>query len=187
MKQVTTYVGIDAHKKDLFVAMLVGHEKTPVTWQLAGPSSLSLHDVPHRERRIARRPAPDFLEQAYRKGLRHGRVAAQRSPRGTMARAARTARWTDWQSQGATWRPPSPPSRSEGYRRELVRPQQHRWVDRRGAVSRPCSCRMHPILTLALHWGTLPDDIVGKVQPDPGVITCSRVRRIVLGNDEKTG
>jgi hypothetical protein len=27
MKQVTTYVGIDAHKKDLFVA--------PVTWQLA--------------------------------------------------------------------------------------------------------------------------------------------------------
>jgi len=31
MKQVTTYVGIDAHKKDLFVAMLSGHEKTPVT------------------------------------------------------------------------------------------------------------------------------------------------------------
>ena len=24
MKQVTTYVGIDAHKKDLFVAMLIG-------------------------------------------------------------------------------------------------------------------------------------------------------------------
>lgn len=35
MKNVTTYVGIDAHKKDLFVAMLSGHEKTPVTWQLA--------------------------------------------------------------------------------------------------------------------------------------------------------
>jgi transposase len=35
MKDVTTYVGIDAHKKDLFVAMLVGQEKTPVTWQLA--------------------------------------------------------------------------------------------------------------------------------------------------------
>jgi transposase len=27
-----TYVGIDAHKKDLFVAMLTGHEKTPVAW-----------------------------------------------------------------------------------------------------------------------------------------------------------
>jgi hypothetical protein len=35
MKHVTTYVGIDAHKKDLFVAMLIGNEKTPVTWQLA--------------------------------------------------------------------------------------------------------------------------------------------------------
>ena len=35
MKNVTTYVGIDAHKKDLFVAMLIGTEKTPVTWQLA--------------------------------------------------------------------------------------------------------------------------------------------------------
>jgi transposase len=35
MKNVTTYVGIDAHKKDLFVAMLIGNEKMPVTWQLA--------------------------------------------------------------------------------------------------------------------------------------------------------
>ena len=35
MKQVTTYVGIDAHKKDLFVAMLVGAQTTPVTWQVA--------------------------------------------------------------------------------------------------------------------------------------------------------
>ena len=35
MKQVTTYVGIDAHKKDLFIAMLIGQQKTPVTWQLA--------------------------------------------------------------------------------------------------------------------------------------------------------
>ena len=34
MKNVTTYVGIDAHKKDLFVAMLSGTEQTPVTWQL---------------------------------------------------------------------------------------------------------------------------------------------------------
>ena len=32
MKQVTTYVGIDAHKKDLFVAMLLGTHATPVTW-----------------------------------------------------------------------------------------------------------------------------------------------------------
>jgi hypothetical protein len=31
-ENVTTYVGIDAHKKDLFIAMLVGDQKTPVTW-----------------------------------------------------------------------------------------------------------------------------------------------------------
>lgn len=32
MKHVITYVGIDAHKKDLFMAMLVGHQGTPATW-----------------------------------------------------------------------------------------------------------------------------------------------------------
>ena len=32
MKEVTTYVGIDAHKKDLFIAMLIGDQATPVTW-----------------------------------------------------------------------------------------------------------------------------------------------------------
>jgi transposase len=35
MKQLTTVVGIDAHKKDLFVAMLSGAAAAPVTWQLA--------------------------------------------------------------------------------------------------------------------------------------------------------
>lgn len=35
MDEVTTYVGIDAHKKDLFIALLRGHEPTPVTWQVA--------------------------------------------------------------------------------------------------------------------------------------------------------
>jgi hypothetical protein len=29
MKDVTTYVGIDAHKKDLLVAMLIGLRKRP--------------------------------------------------------------------------------------------------------------------------------------------------------------
>ena len=32
MKNVTTYVGIDAHKKDLFIAMLIGNQETPLTW-----------------------------------------------------------------------------------------------------------------------------------------------------------
>jgi transposase len=32
MQNVITYVGIDAHKKDLFMAMLVGTQATPLTW-----------------------------------------------------------------------------------------------------------------------------------------------------------
>src|SRR6516164_7955993 len=32
MKNVITYVGIDAHKKDLFIAMLIGTQETSVTW-----------------------------------------------------------------------------------------------------------------------------------------------------------
>jgi len=32
MQEVTTYVGVDAHKKDLFIAMLIGDRPTPVTW-----------------------------------------------------------------------------------------------------------------------------------------------------------
>jgi len=47
MKQVTTYVGIDAHKKDLFVAMLIGNQMTPVTWQLA--------NEPNAVRRLVRK------------------------------------------------------------------------------------------------------------------------------------
>lgn len=34
MAEVTTYVGMDAHKKDLFFARLVGDERTPVMWQI---------------------------------------------------------------------------------------------------------------------------------------------------------
>jgi hypothetical protein len=34
MKNATTYVGLDAHKKDIYVAMLVGHDRVPVAWQL---------------------------------------------------------------------------------------------------------------------------------------------------------
>jgi len=48
MKNVTTYVGIDAHKKDLFVAMLIGHEKTPVTWQLASSETRRLGSTRRR-------------------------------------------------------------------------------------------------------------------------------------------
>ena len=39
MKNVTTYVGIDAHMKDLFIAMLVGSQTTPVTWTVPNEPS----------------------------------------------------------------------------------------------------------------------------------------------------
>jgi hypothetical protein len=32
VKNTITYVKIDAHKKDLFIAMLVGDQATPVAW-----------------------------------------------------------------------------------------------------------------------------------------------------------
>jgi transposase len=63
MKQGTTYVGIDAHKKDLFVAMLVDHGKTPVTWQLA--------NEPNAVRRMVRkleREAPGPVHVFYEAG-----------------------------------------------------------------------------------------------------------------------
>jgi transposase len=48
MNQIITYVGIDAHKKDLFVAMVNGSQQTsPVTWQLA--------NEPQAVRRLVRR------------------------------------------------------------------------------------------------------------------------------------
>ena len=63
MKQVTTYVGIDAHKKDLFIAMLIGQQKTPVTWQLA--------NEPQAVRRLVRkleREAPGPVSVFYEAG-----------------------------------------------------------------------------------------------------------------------
>jgi len=63
MEQITTYVGIDAHKKDLFVAMLIGTAPTPVTWQLA--------NEPGAVRRMARkleREAPGPVHVFYEAG-----------------------------------------------------------------------------------------------------------------------
>ncbi len=63
MNEVITYVGMDAHKKDLFIAMLIGREKTPVTWQLA--------NEPGAVRRLIRkleREAPGRVEMCYEAG-----------------------------------------------------------------------------------------------------------------------
>jgi transposase len=63
MKNVTTYVGVDAHKKDLFVAMLVGTAATPVTWQLG--------NEPNAVRRLVKkleREAPGPVRVCYEAG-----------------------------------------------------------------------------------------------------------------------
>jgi hypothetical protein len=44
-------VGIDAHKKDLFIAMVIGQQKTPVAWQLANEPNAVRRLVRKLERR----------------------------------------------------------------------------------------------------------------------------------------
>ena len=63
MKQVTTYVGMDAHKKDLFIAMLVGTSQTPVTW--------TVPNEPNAVKRLVRkleREAPGPVCMCYEAG-----------------------------------------------------------------------------------------------------------------------
>ena len=63
MKQVTTYVGIDAHQKDLFVAMLIGTQAAPVTW--------TVPNEPKAVRRLVRkleREAPGAVRVFYEAG-----------------------------------------------------------------------------------------------------------------------
>jgi transposase len=63
VKNITTYVGVDAHKKDLFVAMLIGDQKSPVTWQVA--------NEPNAVRRLVRkleREAPGPVQMCYEAG-----------------------------------------------------------------------------------------------------------------------
>jgi transposase len=63
VKNITTYVGVDAHKKDLFIAMLVGDQATPVTWQVA--------NEPDAVRRLVRkleREAPGPVQMCYEAG-----------------------------------------------------------------------------------------------------------------------
>jgi transposase len=63
VKNVTTYVGIDAHKKDLFIAMLVGTDTTPVTW--------TVPNEPNAIRRLVRkleREAPGPVHACYEAG-----------------------------------------------------------------------------------------------------------------------
>ena len=93
MKQVTTYVGIDAHKKDLFVAMLVGRTGTPVTW--------TVPNEPNAVRRLVRkleREAPGPVQRLLRsRALRlcvaAPAVDATRDVPGDRARADSAQTW----------------------------------------------------------------------------------------------
>jgi transposase len=63
VKHDTTYVGVDAHKKDLFIAMLIGDRSTPVTWTVA--------NEPNAVRRLVRkleREAPGPVRCCYEAG-----------------------------------------------------------------------------------------------------------------------
>jgi len=63
VKQVTTYVGVDAHKKELFVAMLIGSQTTPVSW--------TVPNEPQAVRRLVRkleREAPGAVRVCYEAG-----------------------------------------------------------------------------------------------------------------------
>jgi transposase len=63
MKEITTYVGVDAHKKDLFIAMLIGDAQTPVTW--------TVPNEPTAVRRLVRkleRDAPGPVRVCYEAG-----------------------------------------------------------------------------------------------------------------------
>jgi transposase len=63
VKNITTYVGVDAHKKDLFIAMLIGDQTTPVTW--------TVPNEPNAVRRLVRkleREAPGPVRVCYEAG-----------------------------------------------------------------------------------------------------------------------
>lgn len=63
MGDVITYVGLDVHKKDIHVALLVGYAKTPKVWQVANePQAI------RRLRRQLEREAPGAVECCYEAG-----------------------------------------------------------------------------------------------------------------------
>ena len=65
MKNVTTYVGIDVYKKDLFVGMLMGHQKARVTRQLANePNAVQRYESLSASR-----------QGGYKCSMKRGRVA----------------------------------------------------------------------------------------------------------------
>lgn len=63
MGEITTYVGIDAHKRELHIAMLIGEAEQPVSWTCP-PDARALE----RLRRKLEREAPGTIECCYEAG-----------------------------------------------------------------------------------------------------------------------
>jgi transposase len=63
VKNITTYVGIDAHKKDLFIAMLVGDQEKPVEWTVPNEANAIRRLV-----RKLEREAPGPVDACYEAG-----------------------------------------------------------------------------------------------------------------------
>jgi transposase len=63
VSDITTFVGLDVHKKDIYVAMLVGAARQPDTWQVSNESKAVRHLI-----RKLERDAPGPIECCYEAG-----------------------------------------------------------------------------------------------------------------------
>lgn len=142
MKDVITYVGIDAHKKDLHVAMLIGPATAPVQW--------SLENQPAAVARLVRkleREAPGAVQCCYEAGpfgyalqrqLTRGRVVCQviaptlipRKPGDRIKTDRRDARKLAELLRAGLLTEVQPPTPAEEAARDLVRARDDAREDR---------------------------------------------------------
>jgi transposase len=142
MQDVITYVGIDAHKKELHVAMLIGHATTPVQW--------TLENQPAAVARLVRkleREAPGAVQCCYEAGpfgyalqrqLTRGRVVCQviaptlipRKPGDRIKTDRRDARKLAELLRAGLLTAVQPPTPAEEAARDLVRARDDAREDR---------------------------------------------------------
>ena len=81
MTEPTTYVGLDVHKREIHVAMLVGHARTPQRWQLANEPR-AVRALQRKLEREAPGPVLCYYEAgvcgyALQRAVTHGRIHCQ--------------------------------------------------------------------------------------------------------------
>jgi hypothetical protein len=84
VKNITTFVGVDAHKKDLFIAMLIGDQTTPVTWTVPNEPNSVRRLVRKLEREAPGRWQDECYQSArayWRPDRLSGRAASPPAPR----------------------------------------------------------------------------------------------------------